>query len=210
VTGETMHPTIDRLVTAALRLMASKKRFLALNDEMLARPAPLAPEAPESLPVCRLLPAMAPQAAPETVAAARALIDAAPHLRWRQTYSEDDGFDRSYLARYGWVDLVGPNGPWQADGMRLMAGYWGQGLVYPNHAHPPEEHYLVLAGGAKFRLGQDAWRWLGPGEVFHTPAGAVHSADMSQGPLLALSLWRGPDVGVRIDLTGQGREVVLD
>ncbi|MEM7090611.1 MAG: dimethylsulfonioproprionate lyase family protein [Pseudomonadota bacterium] len=141
----------------------------------------------------------------------QALLSAADDLAWRQTYTEGDGFERAYLDRYGWFDLCGPKvGPFVSQGFRLMGGYWGQGLVYPDHAHPPEEHYIVIAGGARFRLGDDPWKTLGPGEIFHTPPGAVHSADMSDGPLVALSIWQADDLRVRIDLPGSGHEVVRE
>lgn len=202
-----MDTTIARLLDATQALLRAKAEELDLTEETIASIRPSTPVAPARLPVLDVLPEMAAKAGPVTRAVVDALIAAAPHLDWRQTYSEEDGFDRRYLDSYGWFDLAGPDGPCQADGIRVMMGYWGQGLVYPNHSHPPEEHYLVLAGGAKFRLGDDPYRRLGPGEVFHTPAGAVHSADMRDEALMAVSVWRAEDLSVRINLTDTGRDV---
>ena len=203
-----MQPEIADLMRATQALMMAKADALHLSAETIASIVPLNEVTPATLPVLERLPGITEAAAPDTREVVDALITAAPYLAWRQTYSEDDGFDRRYLDSYGWIDLAGPDGPYRAEGIRIMMGYWGQGLIYPNHSHPPEEHYLVLAGGAKFRLNDDAYRRLGPGEVFHTPAGAVHSADMRDEALVALSIWRADDLSVRINLTDSDRDVV--
>ena len=203
-----MHRSVENLLDATRALLMAKADALSLTREDVASIRPVREVTPTHLPVLKLMPTILPEAGSATRAVVEALIAAAPHLHWRQTYSEEDGFDRSYLDRYGWLDLAGPEGPCEADGIRVMMGYWGKGLLYPSHSHPPEEHYLVLAGGAKFRLGDEPYRRLGPGEVFHTPPGAVHSADMRDEALMAISIWRGEDTGVRINLTDQDRDVV--
>ena len=88
-----------------------------------------------------------------------------------------------------------------------MVGYWGEGLHYPDHSHVQEEHYLVLAGSAWFRWGDDPYRRVGPGQIFHTPPGAVHAAEMRDEPLLAMALWRAEDLTVRIHLTKTDKQV---
>ena len=108
----------------------------------------------------------------------RAVQNTAPFMHWRRSYTEADGFPRTFLDSYGWFDLAGPEGPYTADDLRIMFGYWGQGLHYPDHSHAQEEHYLVLAGSAWFRLADQPFRRLGPGEVFHTPPGEIHAAEM--------------------------------
>jgi mannose-6-phosphate isomerase-like protein (cupin superfamily) len=198
---------IDALMNEVKALLRAKARCMTLTEDMIASIRPSGPVTPVHLPVLDLLPAMVETAAPETKPTVEALIAAAPDLGWRQTYSEDDGFDEHYLDTYGWCDLAGPTGPYQADGIRVMTGYWGKGLVYPNHSHPPEEHYLFLAGGAWVRLGDDPFRHLGAGSVFHTPPHAVHSAEMRDGALLAIAIWRGEDTSVRINLTETDRTV---
>ena len=81
----------------------------------------------------------------------KAVIEAAPNLAWRQSYTvEDEGFDENYLENYGWFNLIAPSGPFVSDKMRLSVGYWGQGLHYPNHWHEPEEIYLTIAGSALY------------------------------------------------------------
>ena len=198
---------IDHLVEETIGLLTSKASQMDLTAEMLASIRRVRDPEPASLKAVGTLPSFARMAAPETMGILAALETAAPMLAWRQTYDEADGFDRSYLDSYGWIDIAGPTGPCEADGIRVMLGIWGQGITYPDHSHPPEEHYLMLAGAAWIRLDRDPWRRFGPGEVFHTPPGAVHSAEMRDAPLLALAVWRGGDTSVKINLTGSGRDV---
>ena len=205
-----MADKLVELMDAMAALLRRKATDLALTPQMIDSIQPWTTPAFADLPMLSLLPATAAKAGTETHEVTKRLIAAARSLPWRQTYDEDDGFDRRFLATYGWTDLAGPEGPYAADGFRLMLGYWGQGLIYPDHSHPPEEHYMVLSGSAWFRLGDDPFEKLGPGEVFHVPAGAIHSADMRDEGLLAISIWRAKDVSVRINLTEADRDVALD
>ncbi|MEO1493744.1 MAG: dimethylsulfonioproprionate lyase family protein [Pseudomonadota bacterium] len=193
---------VAHLMASATELLRAKADLLDLTEADLASIRPGEAPPPTHFPALALFDAMRDQAEPETLAVVEAVLTARPYLHWRQTYSEEDGFDRSYLDRYCWCDLAGPQGPYRAQGIRIMIGYWGQGLVYPDHSHPPEEHYLILSGAAWIGLGRDPLRRHGPGDVFHTPPGAVHSAEMREAPLLALAIWRGADLGVRIHLPG--------
>ncbi len=204
-----MTPRIETLLQATRDLLTVKAADLALTAETIASIQPWKAVEPAVLPVHRLLNGIPALSGPETRAVTEALVAAAPDLAWRQTYGEEDGFDERFLQTYGWCDLAGPDGPCQADGIRVMMGYWGQGLTYPDHSHPPDEHYLVLAGGAWFRLGDAPFRHLGPGDIFHTPARAVHSAQMRDGPLVAMAIWRAEDLSVRINLTDANRNVSL-
>lgn len=206
----TMPTEINALMTAVIDLLRAKAAVLQLTEEMIASISPMAAPTPIQLPMLSLLPETRAGSNAETVDVVAWLVDAAPYLPWRQTYDEDDGFDRRFLDTYGWTDLAAPDGPYRADGFRVMLGYWGQGLTYPDHSHPPEEHYMVLAGSAWFRLGDDPFERRGPGEVFHVPAGAVHSAEMRDEGLLAIAIWRAKDVSVRINLTDNDRNVAMD
>ncbi|MEM6623145.1 MAG: dimethylsulfonioproprionate lyase family protein [Pseudomonadota bacterium] len=199
---------LDDLIAAGTDLLAQYAADLRVTDDEIARlrPAERPPKA-HGLPMLRLLPEMVAQASDNTRDLVKAIADAAPLIAWRQTYSEEDGFDESWLNNYGWFDFVADQGLLHGDGIRVMIGCWGQGLTYPDHAHPPDEHYLVLAGSGWFRLGEEPFLHLGPGEVFHTPPRAVHSAEMRHAPLLALAVWRDEDLSVRIDLSDTGRNV---
>lgn len=202
-----MTPELLKLMQETCALLTARADSMHLTAEMIASIRPAREVTPAYLPALERLGDAVALAGPETRPLAEALLAAAPHLAWRQTYEEADGFDRRYLDSYGWFDLAGPTGPCEADGIRVMMGLWGKGIVYPNHSHPPDEHYLVLAGSAWFRRGDDPYHRLGPGEVFHTPPGTVHSADMRDESLLALAVWRADDLSVQINLTESGRDV---
>ena len=206
----TMPAGIVSLMSVVTTLLRRKASELDLTTEMIDSIRPAAAPTPNYLPMLTLLPSTRARASHETADVVANLIPVAAKLPWRQTYGEDDGFDRRFLDTYGWTDLAAPDGPYTADGFRLMLGYWGQGLVYPDHSHPPEEHYMVLSGSAWFRLNDDPFRKLGPGEVFHVPSQTVHSADMRDEGLLAIAIWRAEDVRVRINLTDGDRNVAMD
>ena len=119
-----------------------------------------------------------------------ALARAADRLHWQQTYTEAQvGAD--YLARYGWFNLVSPDGPFLSDTLRLSVGYWGKGLVYPEHWHEPEETYVVLAGNAVFRSEHSGEVRLHPGDTRHHVSNEKHGMTMDQAPLLAAAVWSG-------------------
>ena len=202
-----MHPAITELAETTRSLLTARSDDLHLDAARIASLRPLTGVTPEPVPALERVRADASPVAPETRPVVEALQRAAPFVRWRRSYSLDDGFPKAFLDNYGWFDLAGPDGPYAADDLRIMFGYWGPGLHYPDHSHAQEEHYLVLAGSAWFRLADQPFRRLGPGEVFHTPPGAVHAAEMRDEPLIAMAIWRAEDLTVRVHLTGSDRSV---
>lgn len=202
MTEPTQGTALGELGDAVTELLGAWRRPLRISPRELASLRGQRPPEPAALAMLPHLPSMAGRSVPATRRTVDAVIAAAGQLRWVQTYAADDGFDAHYLASYGWFDFAAEAGLFAMDGARVMIGYWGPGLVYPDHSHPPDEHYLVLAGSARFRLRDDPWRTLGSGEVFHTPAGTVHAAEITDQGLIALAIWRAEDLRVRIDLGG--------
>ncbi|MEM7684122.1 MAG: dimethylsulfonioproprionate lyase family protein [Pseudomonadota bacterium] len=204
-----MHQAIDELAHRVTALLIVKARELGLSQEQIVSIRPMVEVEPHAVPALGEICGPLPPACPATDAVCRAVQRAAPYLCWRRTYSEADGFPAAFLTRYGWFDLAGPDGPYGAEGLRIMIGYWGDGLFYPDHSHEQEEHYLVLAGSAWFRLGDEPLRRVDAGEVFHTPPGTVHAAEMRDEPLMALAIWRAQDLTVRVHLTDSDRSVEI-
>jgi len=205
-----MHPTIPALAEAARTLMTARADDLMLTPERIATLKPLHDIEHEPVPALHQIQSDKSPTTPETLPVARAIQAAAPHMRWRQSYSEDDGFPRAFLDTYGWFDLAGPDGPYTADNLRIMIGYWGPGLHYPDHSHAQHEHYLVLAGSAWFRLADEPFRRHGPGDVFQTPPGFVHAAEMRDEPLMAIAFWSAEDLSIRLHLTDNDRHVEVN
>ena len=148
----------------------------------------------QSVSAARHLPralALAKRGPPRCAEIARTLSDLAGGLIWIQNpnYTADALGDH-YLANYAYSDLVGPRGLADAAisvGVLLL----GPGLHYPEHHHAAEELYLVLAGDALWRQGEEPWveQPLG-GWIHHTPW-MPHATKCGAEPLLALYVWRG-------------------
>lgn len=161
-------------------------------------PAFVAPS-PLALPSGTGLAETCKSVSPSTQPLAKAILKAAGHLRWQQGYSEKDvGAD--FLQRYGWCHLAGPEGPFVVQGTRLFLGYWGAGLDYQEHWHEAEELYLPIAGGGQFRVRGQAPHWAGPGDAVFHASNQPHATVMGQSGLLALILWRGPNLAMSVTI----------
>ncbi len=158
--------------------------------------------APYSLPACALLKHTPDLANAQTRPVMQTICDAAPLLRWQQTYTEADGFSCAYLDAYGWFNLVSPEGIFINDTIRVSAGYLGGGLKYPQHWHEPEEFYLILAGKATFYSDDRTPRLCGPGDVVYHESNQKHSIEMTDGPFFAAAFWRGRGLLAKSGLEG--------
>lgn len=145
----------------------------------------------QCLPVCGKLHKLQGLASKHTKPVVEAIISTAPLLCWQQSYSAEDGFDRAYLDNYGWFNLVAPQAVFESDIIRVSVGYWGEGLLYREHWHEPEEFYVVLAGGGRFSSKAKPSRWCTAGDVVHYLSNQKHAIEMTNGPLLAAAFWRG-------------------
>jgi hypothetical protein len=146
---------------------------------------------PATLPVVQWLRPAAAQAPPGPLGAlARAIAAAADDLGWRQTYRADD-VPASFLARYGWCELLGRDGPVPctalAGGLLLL----GPDTHYPSHRHAAEELYVPLSGVACWQRGRADFEAHRPGEAIVHASGEPHAVRTGAEPLLALYVWRG-------------------
>src|SRR3954470_14446750 len=60
----------------------------------------------------------------------------------------------------------------------IIRGTIPPGVAIPLHSHPDPETFLARSGeleGLAFDDGALAWAPIGPGDVFHVPAGARHA-----------------------------------
>jgi len=154
---------------------------------------------PAHLPVTATLAERMPAPGPATAALTRAIVAAAPHVRWDQSYTEAE-VGAEYLANYGWFNVVSPSGPFVSPRIRVSVGFWGRGLNYPQHRHEPEEIYGGLAGEARFETAGRAAREAGPGDLVHHPPGIVHGFEMRESALLVIAFWKGADLLARSTL----------
>lgn len=95
-----------------------------------------------------------------------------------------------FLDGYAYAVIAGPGGLIPAEialGVLVLA----PGLLYPAHAHPAEEVYLVLDPMSRWwRDGEDWRQGLGGGAIHHRPA-LAHAMQAGSTPLCAVYLWRG-------------------
>ena len=198
----------DRLCAirdAALALIASRPEVMDFIGT-LPESYPFAPLPPQARPAQAIIARLEPP--PETEALVRAIQAASDGLRWNATYSKAEvGAD--FLQRYGWIDIIGPRGPFVAHGFRVMAGFWDAGLHYPVHWHEAEEVYVPIAGSARFWSERSGERHGGVGDAIFHATNEKHAATMDAEPLFALAIWRGADLAVNpaIESAGTGEVV---
>ncbi|MEL7097543.1 MAG: dimethylsulfonioproprionate lyase family protein [Pseudomonadota bacterium] len=166
--------------------------------------APFAPRAAHAVPMLGTLQAMLPTPQAEDANANAAFVRAvhavAPFAEWRRSYSEAEvGAD--FLARYGWFELLGPEGHFQCDTHRAYVGIWGSDLYYPWHAHEAEEIYYCAAGSAIFEAEGDAPAVLTPGQTKAHTGHQPHAMTTQGSPILTFVLWRGPGMAGKPAMT---------
>ncbi|MBT8455680.1 MAG: hypothetical protein HKO95_07670 [Rhodobacteraceae bacterium] len=191
------HAAYQHILYEARKLIAARPEladFAGLPDADL----PFAEPEARALSVAELLPGVADLVCRDTRDLTRAIINALPFLRFEQTYGVTQ-VGAEYLARYGWFNLISPDGPFLSDTMRISIGFWGQGLFYPEHWHTPEEIYCVLAGGCELHAEGCPPLLLSAGESAEIASAQPHSLDMAESPLLAMAIWRGE--GLRVPAT---------
>jgi hypothetical protein len=159
------------------------------------------------VPVQKVLSEFAPFAGIETQSLVDAVVAASGEMKWNQTYSEAE-VGAEFLRRYGWFDIVAPEGPFRFDcGRRLMIGCWGNGLDYQAHWHDPAEVYVPIAGSATFWAEGTGHSVAGVGDaVFHAP-NQKHATNFDQGPFMALIIWQAQELTAKLSIqdrqTGQ-------
>jgi hypothetical protein len=176
--------------------------FAAEIAALRVKPAPPSSPLPErrSLPVLRHWPRALAAASGTDAALGAALEALSPELIWRQ----NPNYVRlppaaDFLEGYGYAVIAGPGGLVPASiavGVLLL----GPRLLYPAHAHPAEEIYLVLEDGSRWWREGQAWLAGIGGTAIHHPPQVAHAMQAGEGPLCAIYLWRG-DLATNAALT---------
>ena len=98
------------------------------------------------------------------------------------------------LANYGYAEIIGKQGPFLSARVRAGIAVYGAGINYPLHYHRAEEIYVVLAGAAAFRLGENEPVLRTVGELIHHPPLMKHGLHTKEEPLVIFYLWQGGDL----------------
>ena len=148
------------------------------------------------LPVCAALAEAEQGATALTRELVSAVVQAAPVLRWQQTYGAGD-FGPAFLRAYGWSEFAGLRGPVPSDRLAIGVLLLGPQITYPSHAHAAAEIYVPLSGTALWQRGDAPFAAVEPGQVILHPPWMPHAMRTEGAPLLALYLWRGGDLAAK-------------
>ncbi len=144
---------------------------------------------PSRLPVCDVIP-QALQAARQENTDASAMADVletlAPTLGWRLRAGAAEQGHR-FLHGHANALLLGHGDFLSPEKLTLGVSLMAPGVTYPDHAHPPEELYIVVSAG-KWRQNRGPWVQRGPGSLVHNPPGINHGMQADELPLLAFWL----------------------
>ena len=140
------------------------------------------------LPVCRFWPALSAKGGPLMTP----LAGLAPQFRWVQNPNYVAAPpDPDFLRNYGYVVLAGPGGLVESERLALGFLLLGPQTHYPTHRHPAAEIYIVAAGPAEWRKGEDPWHIEPEGSVIRHETMMPHATRTLAEPLLAIYLWQG-------------------
>ena len=188
---------LQRFSDAALtayREHAAEPEARASLDRMAAAleaPAPLRTSPGARLPVCRHLDAaLAIDPGSESL---RRLIEAfrviEPSLEWRRRPSFDETASANFIDGHANAMILGPAGLEHRNDVWIGASLMAPFVRYPDHAHAPEETYLVLSEG-DFRQGDGDWFTPAVGGSFYNSPWSKHAIRSGTAPLFAFwALW---------------------
>ena len=112
-------------------------------------------------------------------------------VRWTEFYEEDD-WSRSFLPNFANGEGFGPDGRIYHGSIILGLFILGPNCVYPPHAHPGEEFYIVLTGHPEWQIGESkTYKETAPGSVLIHRSNECHSIRTNEEPLFAVFGWRG-------------------
>lgn len=157
-----------------------------ISAEMDTDPPVLEPR-PSELPVCAWLGRAVDQGLLErTAPLVRALRRVTNTLTWQYGY---DRMPRGLVRKYGFAELMGPNGPVESDRMILGLVLFGPRCTYPAHSHDGiTESYMCLSGV----VSEGDTGTYAPGSLLFTPPGKVHRITTGDfEPTLLAYAWTG-------------------
>ena len=194
---------LDRCLTALAGRLPQAAGFAEAIGALRSGDLPkIEPAGRASLPVLRHWPQALAGAASIDAELGAALAELSPTLDWRQ----NPNYVRrppgpGFLEGYGYAVIAGPGGLVPA-GIALGVLVLAPGVLYPAHAHPAEEIYLVLDCESRWwRMGEE-WRQGIGGAAIHHPPNVAHAMRAGPAaPLCAVYLWRG-DLATNAALTG--------
>ncbi|MFT3975184.1 MAG: dimethylsulfoniopropionate lyase [Amaricoccus sp.] len=197
MTRDTALQTFADAALAAYRTHSPGPEAAASLDRIaaaLATPAPRRARPGSRLPVCAHLDAAL---AVETGDAGLATLLGAfraiePDLEWTRRAAWDETASANFPDGHANAMILGPAGLENRDDLWLGVSLLAPRVRYTDHAHAPEETYLVVSEG-EFQHGDGGWFTPGIGGSFYNPPWIRHAMRSGDAPLLAFwALWPEP------------------
>lgn len=107
-----------------------------------------------------------------------------PDLEWVRRASHDETASANFADGHANAMILGPAGLENRSDVWLGASLLAPHVRYTDHAHAPEETYLVLSEG-EFRQGDAAWFAPGVGGSFYNTPFIIHAMRSGEAPLFA-------------------------
>lgn len=118
-----------------------------------------------------------------------AIRSAGEIAHWRTTYKNTD-IGAEFMNQFGCYCIIGENGPFSSDAIRLYMVYMPARFDYPWHHHPAEEMYMVVSGSAIFKRKGLPNETLSEGETSFHKSNQPHAMETLSEPVLCLVAWR--------------------
>ena len=163
-----------------------------LSAEMEGDPPVLARE-PETLPVCAWLGRALDQGLLErTAPLVRALRRVTDELTWKYGYKR---VPRGLIRKYGYAELMGPDGPVASERLILGLVLFGPRCTYPAHSHHGiSESYICLSGV----VSESNAGVYAPGSLLFNPPSKAHRITTGDfEPTLLAYAWTGTSEKLR-------------
>lgn len=116
-------------------------------------------------------------------------------LRWEQSYTRAQKLvPDAMLDGYCFAEIIGKQGPFISDRIRAGISILGPDIEYPQHHHQAEEIYVVLAGGADFRVGDEPAARRVSGDVIYVAPNQPHGFNTTDDIMVIYYLWQAGDL----------------
>ncbi len=177
----------------AARVADAAPALTAIATRLTDRSLPVCMLPWEKKPAARLLPEAFAQAAKGPLAdLAGRLAELEPELPWLQSANYSAAaLGENFMANYAHTLVVSPRGPVVAEDVLVSVFLMGPNLFYPEHAHPAEEIYHVLAGEALWWKKGEDWQERQPGSLMRHTSWQPHATKTGKDTLLAIASWHG-------------------
>lgn len=148
---------------------------------------------PVENPVSKHLTDCLPHAGKAETGLVKMMIENAPLLCWFNSY-DDDAFGGGVGDKLCSVEIGGPQGHFMSDQIRFGFYLQAPELAYPDHWHQAAELYIPLTSSTLWSKDNGEFVARKSGEIIVHESNEHHAMTTTNGPLLALWIWRGGDL----------------